>query len=121
MKHGWENGSRVPVYEDDHDDDQPKMRIDSPALVMSRRLVGFLLADTHPALGLECLALVTGIGYDGASLNEIGLRHGVTRAAVSARCIDLCDAFGIPPVQAMRSEKSRENCRKARIRDLVES
>ncbi len=83
---------------------------------MARRLVGFMLADTHPALGVECMALVTGIGYQGASMEEIGKRHGVTRAAVSKRCVELCEAFGIPPVRAMRSEKCRQRCKNSRIR-----
>lgn len=87
---------------------------------MVRRLVGTLLADTNPALGVECLALVTGIGYEGASMAEIARRHKVTRSAVSNRCIELCNAFGVPPVRAMRPEKNRANCRLARMKSLAE-
>ena len=86
---------------------------------MVRRLVGIMLADTNPALGVECMALVTGIGYEGASMAEIARRHGMTRAAVSKRCVDLCEAFGIPPVRAMRPEKNHERCRKARLHSLA--
>jgi hypothetical protein len=80
-----------------------------------------MLADANPALGIECLALVTGIGYDGASEAAIARRHRVTRAAVSKRCVELCEAFGIPPVRAMRPEKCRDHCRKARVREMLSS
>jgi protein-L-isoaspartate O-methyltransferase len=118
---GWENGARVPAYDprDDEGAAPAPVRRDPVALVMARRLVGFMLADTHPALGIECLALVTGIGYQGASMAEIARRHGVTRAAVSKRCVELCEAFGVPPVRAMRPEKSREKCRLARVREMA--
>jgi len=115
---GWENGQRVPVRDARETEDRP--RPERAALVMVRRLVGLMLADTNPALGVECMALVTGIGYEGASMAEIARRHGVTRAAVSKRCVDLCDAFGIAPVRAMRPEKNRERCREARLQSLTE-
>ena len=113
---GWENGARVPVSDRREAPEPP--RPERGALVMVRRLVGNLLADTNPALGIECMALVTGIGYEGASMAEIARRHAVTRAAVSKRCVDLCEAFGIPPVRAMRPEKNRARCaRHARRRE----
>lgn len=113
---GWENGQRVPVR--DSREDEPSDRPERSALVMVRRLVGIMLADSNPALGVECMALVTGIGYEGSSMAEIARRHGVTRAAVSKRCVDLCDAFGIPPTRAMRPAKNRERCREARMQSL---
>ncbi len=118
MKYGWENGARVPVR-DDFDDEDERPSTDPAALVMARRLVGFMLADNNPALGIECMALVTGIGYTGSSMTEIANKHFTTRAAVSQRCVELCDAFGINPTRAMRMEKSREKCRAARVRSLV--
>lgn len=86
---------------------------------MVRRLVGLMLADSNPALFAETAALVTGIGYDGASEAEIARRHGLTRAAVSKRCVDLCDAFGISPVRAMRPAKNRVQCRQSRLKSLA--
>lgn len=109
---GWENGQRVPVR--DAREIQDKPRPERSALVMVRRLVGLMLADSNPALGVECMALVTGIGYEGSSMAEIARRHGVTRAAVSKRCVDLCDAFGIPPVRAQRDLMNREITEAAR-------
>jgi hypothetical protein len=124
MSYAWENGSRVPVdepdfYDDDLDESPSNAGHDS--LVMVRRLVGTLLADPNPALGVECMSLATGIGYEGASMADIARRHKVTRASVSKRCIELCEAFGLPPVRAMRSVKNRERCRAARFREIAES
>lgn len=112
---GWENGRRVPVATAPKREKAP----DKAALVMVRRLVGLMLADHSPALGIECMALVTGIGYDGSSMAEIAKRHRVTRAAVSKRCVELSEAFGIPPVRAMRTEKNRERCRNSRLFSLI--
>jgi hypothetical protein len=113
----WENGRIVPTTGPKFSDSRP--RTEKPSLVAVRRLVGLLLADTSPALGIECVALVTGIGYDGSSMEQIAKRHGVTRAAVSKRCIELCEAFGVPPVRAMRTEKNRAHCRLARLLSLT--
>lgn len=118
MRFGWENGQRVPVNDRREMEDEPR-RPERGALVMVRRLVGLMLADTNPALGVECVALVSGIGYDGASESAIAKRHGVTRATVSKRCVDLCDAFGMPNVRAMRPKKNRERCREARLQSLA--
>lgn len=115
---GWENGQRVPISDRREMPEPP--RPERGALVMVRRLVGLMLADANPALGVECMAIVTGIGYEGSSMADIARRHGVTRAAVSKRCVDLCDAFGVPPVRAMRPEKNRERCNKARTESLKE-
>lgn len=117
MRNGWENGQRVPVMDRREIEDEP--RPERGALVMIRRLVGIMLADTNPALGIECLALVTGIGYDGSSMAAIARRHRCTRAAVSTRCVDLCEDIGLPQARAMRPEKNRERCRQARKESLA--
>lgn len=117
MRFGWENGQRVPVNDRRGNDAGP--RPERGALVVVRRLVGIMLADTNPALGVECMALVTGIGYEGSSMAEIARRHGCTRAAVSNRCGDLCDAFGVPRTRAMRPDKNRDRCRQARLESLA--
>jgi hypothetical protein len=125
MSMGWENGSRVPTYDpredEDEDDNFEPVRPEPTALVMVRRLVGFMLADTNPALGVECMALVTSIGYEGDSMADIARRHKCTRAAVSKRCVELCEAFGIHPPRAMRPENNRERCREARVREMMKS
>ena len=115
-RYGWENGQRV----DDYWETPPTARPSRDSAYALSKLVCILLADNHPALGIECMALVTGLGYEGASMAEIARRHGVTRAAVSKRCVDLCDALGIGPVRAMRPEKNQECCKQARFQSLTE-
>lgn len=115
----WENGHRVPIY-DPREREREPMTPERATGVMLRRLVGLILADPFPALGIECLALVTSIGYEGASMDEIARRHGLTRAAVSKRCVELCDALGLKPARAMRQEGNRERCQRSRLQSLTE-
>jgi hypothetical protein len=116
---GWEGGRRVPVSRPKFEDNEDDHQTERDALALVRRLVGTLMDDAHPALGIECLAIITGIGYDGSSMEEIAKRYYMTRADVSKRCIRLCEAFGIPPTRAMRSEKNRDRCRTARLLSLT--
>lgn len=83
-----------------------------------RRLVGELAMQDHVRLSLECLALATGLSYDGFSMTAIALRHGVTRAAVSKRCVELTQALGLPPSRAMRRRKARHSYRNSRTLKL---
>ncbi len=81
-----------------------------------RRLVEELLYHDNARLTVECLSLVSGLSYTGCSMTEIGQRHGITRAAVSKRCIELTDLLGIPHSRAMRSQSTRAGSRQARLR-----
>ncbi len=72
-----------------------------------RRLVGELLARDNARLTIECLCLVTNISYDGSTMTAIGQRCGVTRAAVSKRCVDVSNAMNLPPSRAMRRLTAR--------------
>ncbi len=112
----WENGERVPITRPNVDeiDDEPSPS--NPALIMLRRIIGELLADSNPALGVECMAVIISIGYQGDSLAKIGQRHGVCRATVSKRCVDLSEAFGLQPARVMRRIDSREKSRNARLK-----
>lgn len=83
-----------------------------------RRLVGELIGQDNARLSLECLALVTGLAYCGDSMTEIARRHGVTRAAVSKRCVELTRALNLQPSRAMRSIPARRSYRTARLRHL---
>lgn len=83
-----------------------------------RRLVGELIGQDNARLSLECLALVTGLVYCGDSMTEIAKRHGVTRAAVSKRCVELTRALNLQPSRAMRSLPARQSYRRARLRHL---
>lgn len=83
-----------------------------------RRMVGELIGQDNARLSLECLALVTGLAYCGDSMTEIAKRHGVTRAAVSKRCVELTHALNLKPSRAMRSIEARQSHRRARIEHL---
>ena len=83
-----------------------------------RRLVGELIGQDNARLSLECLALVTGLAYCGDSMTDIAKRHGVTRAAVSKRCVELTRALNLQPSRAMRSLPARQSYRRARLRHL---
>jgi len=79
-----------------------------------RRIVVELLESKNARLTVECLALVTGIGYLGISETSIAGKFNVTRAAVSKRCVELCDKLGLPPSRSMKSEAARESYRESR-------
>lgn len=72
-----------------------------------RRLLGELLSETNAKLTIDCLALVSGVGFLGDSMTEIAKCHGITRATVSKRCVALCTKLGLPPSRAMRALTAR--------------
>ena len=79
-----------------------------------RRLIGELMSQDHSRLALDCLALVTGLSYEGDSMTEIAMRHDITRAAVSKRCVELTKALNLSPSRAMRSLAARDACHLSR-------
>lgn len=81
-----------------------------------RRVLGEVLSHDNARLTAECIALVSGLAYTGASMTEIARRHGVTRAAVSKRCVELTEMLDLKPSRAMRSLTARQSYRAARIR-----
>lgn len=81
-----------------------------------RRVLGEVLQQGNPRLTVECLALVSGLAYTGASMSEIARRHGITRAAVSKRCVELTEQLDLRPSRAMRSLTARQRYRAARIK-----
>lgn len=83
-----------------------------------RRLVGEMLIQSNARLSLDCLALVTGLAYDGDSMTEIARRHEVTRAAVSKRCVELTQSLHLKPSRAMRSLLARQNSQRSRMNHL---
>ncbi len=78
-----------------------------PTWAALRFLIADLLADPNPALGIDCLALVSGIGFMGESMSSIAKRHCVTRAAVSKRCVQLTQELRMMPARSMRSLTAR--------------
>jgi len=117
ITYSWENGERVPSHDPRYEGEENT--IDSPALVMMRAFIGFLLDCPDKELSTECLSLVSGVGYKGKSMADIARDHKVTRATVSRRCVDLCKMFGISPTRAMRNPSGQVNCRNARAKFLL--
>ena len=74
-----------------------------------RRVIGELICEDNARLSLVCLALVTGVAFDGSSMSTIAKRHGLTRAAVSKRCVALTDQLHLGRSRAMRSLTARSN------------
>ena len=54
-------------------------------------------------------------------MTDIARRHGLTRAAVSKRCIELADMLGIHASRAMKSEDARKAYSTARKKSLQKS
>ena len=77
-----------------------------------------IIGQDNARLSLECLALVTGLAYCGDSMSEIAKRHGVTRAAVSKRCVELTRTLNLKTSRAMRSLKARQSYRHSRLKHL---
>lgn len=86
------------------------------ATTMLRSLVADLLAQGNARLTLECLAVAIGLNiYNGDSMSDIARRHGVTRAAVSKRCVDITRKLRLLPSRAMRSIKARHTYQRSQI------
>lgn len=95
-------------------DTAPEMRDATEAL---RHLVADLLSEGNTRLTLECLAVALGLSaYNGESMTEIAKRHGITRAAVSKRCVDITERLNLTPSRAMRSEMARKTYRHSQLK-----
>jgi hypothetical protein len=81
-----------------------------------RRVLGEILSHDNARLTAECIALASGLSYTGSSMTDIAQRHGITRAAVSKRCVELTELLDLRPSRAMRSLTARTRYRDARIR-----
>lgn len=80
-----------------------------------RRILGELLSQPNRSLAVECLAMTSGLSYLGDSMVDVARRHGVTRAAVSKRCVEMTDKLGLPPSRAMRSPAARLSYRQTQL------
>lgn len=81
-----------------------------------RHLVADLIDAANMRLTIECLAIALGLSaYNGDSMTSVAKRCGVTRAAVSKRCVDITKRLKVLPSRAMRSVKARKVYRKSQI------
>lgn len=81
-----------------------------------RRMLGELLNQKNAKLTLECFAVVSGASFLGDSMTDIARRHGITRAAVSKRCVDIATQLNLPPSRSMRAKTARDIYRSAQIK-----
>jgi len=79
-----------------------------------RKVIAEVISHTNARLTAECIALASGFSYTGSSETEIAQRHGITRAAVSKRCVELTELLDLRPSRAMRSLTARQSYRSAR-------
>lgn len=93
----------------DHEDEQPEVQSMGSATEILRRLVADIVAEDNTRLTIDCLTIALGLRvYSGDSMTTIAKRHGITRAAVSKRCVDIIERLKLPPSRAMRSEQARK-------------
>jgi hypothetical protein len=104
----------------DHEEDTKQQAITAgmtEANRILRHLVADLLAEGNTRLTVECLAVALGLSaYNGESMTDIAKRYGVTRAAVSKRCVDITKRLNLLPSRAMRSELARKIYRSSQLK-----
>lgn len=100
----------------------PDRASDERVMEIFRRMLGELITQPNLRLNLECLALAAEVSFLGDSEAEIAKRHGVSRSAVSKRCVELTKRLELPPSHAMRRLTAREAYARTqhRIRDSHE-
>ena len=82
-----------------------------------RHLVADIVSEDNIRLTIDCLSIALGLRvYDGDSMTHIAKRNGITRAAVSKRCVDITQRLKLPPSRAMRSEKARKIYRNSQLK-----
>lgn len=84
-----------------------------------RQVLDHIIASPNARLEAECFRISSGLGMlDDITEASVARKHGLTRAAVSKRCVRLTKLVGMKPSQYMRSLKLRETYQKARIRSI---
>ena len=82
-----------------------------------RHFVADVISEANARLTIECLAVALGLSaYNGESMTDIAKRHGISRAAVSKRCVDITTRLSLPPSRAMRSEVARKIYRHSQLK-----
>lgn len=101
----------------DHDDEVTETHAMGSATEILRRLVADIVSEDNTRLTIDCLTIALGLRvYDGDSMTKVAKRHGITRAAVSKRCVDITERLKLPPSRAMRSEKARNIYQRSQLK-----
>ncbi len=75
-----------------------------------------VLQRENPRLTVQSFAFAAGLYVlEGKSETEIAKEHGITRAAVSRRVVEITKSLGLPPSRGMKSAQSRTKYRNARL------
>jgi len=84
-----------------------------------RQVLDMIISAPNSRLEAECFRISSGLGeLDDITEASIARKHGLTRAAISKRCVRQTKLLGLRPSQFMRSLNMREVYRKARNRSL---
>jgi hypothetical protein len=84
-----------------------------------RSVVSIIRRHSNAALTIDCIALATGIASTDSAEIDIAQRHGLERAAVAKRCVEISRKLNLPPSASMRpvgARQSYSSARTARIR-----
>jgi hypothetical protein len=101
----------------DHETEPAEQTSNREITDVLRHFVADLLSEGNTRLTVECLAIALGLSaYNGESMTTIAKRHGVSRAAVSKRCVDITERLNLPPSRAMRSTRARKVYQKAQLK-----
>jgi hypothetical protein len=101
----------------DHEEEEPEAHSMGSATEILRRLVADIVSEDNTRLTIDCLAITLGLRvYAGDSMTQIANRHGITRAAVSKRCVDITNRLNIQPSRAMRSKRARQIYRNSQLK-----
>lgn len=99
--------SELPIASEPQETEEIQQEEGDRIWEVLRRLLGELLSSPNTQLSLECLAIVSGVGFMGDSMTAIAKRHGVTRAAVSKRCVQITEQLNLMPSRSMKSLTAR--------------
>lgn len=123
MRHDvfFDGGVPVETVEPDiYFDEKPDGGCDTDPFSVAREILLLVAGCPNPALQAEVLCLLMGVGSRGCSEQSIASRHGMTRAAVSARMVKLRETVGLPrPVGPMRGDDTRQRCAVAQRRSAM--
>lgn len=101
----------------DHEPEERDERNTRDATEILRHLVADVISEGNTRLTVECLAVALSLSaYNGESMTSIAARHGISRAAVSKRCVDITTRLNLPPSRAMRSELARKIYRQSQLK-----
>lgn len=107
----------IAALVDHEEDEEPEAKSMGSATEILRRLVADIVHEDNTRLTIDCLCIALGLRvYSGDSMTQVARRHGVTRAAVSKRCVDITERLNLPPSRAMRSEEARKTYRNSQLK-----